>query len=68
MYMYVGQIHIHGLYRQFATYEEPNSHRKCIASPRLTTHFQRSVRDSGQLHGKLSVLTCYVGHEMCMLY
>ena len=74
IYMYVGQMHVHGLYMQFASkhytcilmLEETNSHGKCVASPRLTTPSQHGVTGSGQLHGNLSVLTCYIGHEMRM--
>ena len=45
------------LYIAYFKLEEMNSHGKCVASPRLTTPSQHSITGSGQLHGKLSVLT-----------
>ena len=49
--MYVGQMHVHGQYRQFACkhyilymyLEETNNHSKCVASPQLTTPSQHGV-------------------------
>ena len=66
MYMYVEKcmstwavqaVYLQTLYIAYFKLEEMNSHGKCVASPRLTTPSQCSVTGSGQLHGKLSVLT-----------